>query len=390
MAQQQRFAIPFDAGSQAVPQQLSDFANAYQQQYQALSNNVPLRLKMFGRGPEYQAALNKSWGNRLKDLVEMQKNMDAVMTPRNEVMADQALLEQAKQQGIVDQATPNYYQQQLPSMDNPTQMPRVEVPTLSREYLENRRKGTFGASDIGYAQKMFQNQAQFGAGLFNGQSGAPNALQGSIQATDAPFYVANPEAIINNLPQAMNTAITAGEKQNEFNREFPAQDALRKAQAYNQQTQGDVNKAEVPLRGAQTKQALAKASLDNRTNPNLRSGGGSDALGDAVKGQKLLAEQASAVLDTMAREGFIGKDGSFQPPGNEGGFFGVGGAPNQNKMARFNQLKNQYSLLNAAASGSGGSAPPIPKGGGQSNVVQRTAPNSGGASVSRNGVKMKI
>lgn len=261
-----------------------------------------LMFPMLGQGKEARrkSAISEGFQTYAKNALENQKSADAIAQPRNDAMGNQALIDQAKSQGLIPSGMngiPDLYSRSLPGMDGEAAAP-TNVPVYSPGFLDSYRKGAFGGSDLNYFQDASrQNAAQF-YGMSSGVTppavggdATPGALTAGVSETNtgqanvpAPFFVSDPGSIMDNLAKVQTDALTQGQNRYEFDQEAPK----RAAEVQKLMAEGRVEEARRLLLGAQTttekqrpglikaqaSEASASAALKNRTDPNLRSGGG--------------------------------------------------------------------------------------------------------------------
>lgn len=273
---------------------------------QAASLGLALPVLANASEKQRKSALIDKYNEVNKNLLEEQSKLDGIAQPRNDAVGLQMLLDKAKEQGLIPNGgngIPDLYPRSLPPLDGSAAPAQPDIPIYSKEFLEAVRKGAFGGSDINYAQNLArENTSQF-YGVPSGRMGTsstpgsvgPNGLQGGVTQENtaqpnipAPFFVSDPQSIMNNLQQVQSSALAQGQKRYEFDQEAPkraaevqklmidAQKAASEGRAADalallREAQRRTEQQRPALIRAEANQANARASLSNRTDPNLRA-----------------------------------------------------------------------------------------------------------------------
>ncbi len=97
---------------------------------------------------------------------------------------------------------------------------------------------------------------------------------------------------------------------------------------------------------------IARTDLANRTDPNRGGGSAGDPLGDALKMQTYLNNQAETIDQMMQAQGYVNEKGDAieAPAQTVGGILGFGAQPNP-EYDRYQQLNEQRQAARAKAAG---------------------------------------
>lgn len=274
-----------------------------------------------------KASAFEAYNNYVKGALENQKSADAIAQPRFE--------RNDTNQGIQTEIDARRINPNTPMLDS--------QGIYSTDYLKDRRHSSLNPASLNFLDSSLNNQQAQSYGLPSqttfGQQQTVNKDQQQTVVKDpmwdyseTPTIKANatevkkpiyssydpnllPTSISDStfgnlqsaLTSAANTGLSQGTERYKFDQEAPKRDAevaklkaesatqLQLAVKYAQE--GKTEESRRALMAAQARAAQAEASLRNRTNPNLRGGGGSNPT-------------ASSEMARMYELGAFGKPGS--------------------------------------------------------------------------------
>lgn len=182
---------------------------------------------------QYQAGLI----NVFDDLAKQGASMNAIQQDQQVQNQGQDIIEALRQANQVDPNFPNLVNRQLPPMEGQPAPPQQYVPGMKMADLEKLLNGATGAYNADYGIERLD---QVESNKFAGASGLqqPAQLQGGIKSsTQKPIWFPYADKLMEQAQQVMNNARTQGQKQYEFSKEFPSQEAQRQATAKYLQSQ---------------------------------------------------------------------------------------------------------------------------------------------------------
>lgn len=276
MKKKATFALPYDVDSGAVPSGMASMASAYQQAFQNAADHTPLSLKLFGRGQEWQNALQNAWVKRMSDIGALQKSADEVMGPRNAWN---------ERQRDIAANNPKYTppEWQTPAYDQAGNMSGFQTPDtpfIPEEAQKSLYSSRLGPSDIKAQIGLMPGVANQAMGMLQ-PPGDGKTLQARVGMQDIqlPTAIGNPETLMNNIGEVFRTGLTQGTEKYKFDQEAPKRQAeidKLTQEAKNLIAEGKIKEAEAKIRQIQAKYAEQREKAEigsiNRSNTSGSSG----------------------------------------------------------------------------------------------------------------------
>lgn len=176
-------------------------------------------------------------------------------------------------------------------------------------------------------------------------------LTGNVETVSKPYKYYDAETQRKVMDMGLD-ALKAGVNQSSNLMKTPSE--IGKTQAETEFTKGPKTRSEEAL----AKERNASASLKNRTDPNLRGGGGQDPLSIMQKLQNLNKAQQDNVLNQLKQNGFVGKNGELIAPSETNiGFDLFKGGVTRTHNPQYDQYQNLIRQLNDLQSGGVGYTP---------------------------------